>query len=329
MLNLPFIILLVAITFDLSAYELIHHRTKQTKILSEDLERYIPEISGLTITKSTYESGCSLWGHNDSGHLAEVYKLSPLGKVELILELPVQFNDIEDIDAAPCPWSSDKMRKECIWLADVGDNLHHREQVSIIVFEAPGVEQVDQGLQSPFRQKVHPQSIATFTLSYPKGLRPNVEAFAVTPSGDGIALIEKTDQEEIKVWGASVEPILPGEIKGMSIKAYQPLIADKMSLGLRSSLDRRAHRVTGADFNDRGDTLFIRTYSGIWRYRGEGVGLSLVKTLNTLEPELIHLTLDEPQGEAVAFDPDRWGIWTGSEKKGSSKASLNFYSNVF
>jgi hypothetical protein len=91
----------------------------------------IPESSGLAVSR---RDSRLLWSHNDSGNDTILFALDADGTVRARVRVPIRTVDWEDISAAPCP------PKDCLYIADIGDNRLRRQRVQIyrVPEPAPG-----------------------------------------------------------------------------------------------------------------------------------------------------------------------------------------------
>jgi len=94
----------------------------------------LPESSGLAVSRRT--PGI-LWSHNDSGHESVLIALDAAGAVHGRVRVPRALRDWEDISAGSCGG------KDCLYLADIGDNARERPRIQIVVVPepAPGDQQ--------------------------------------------------------------------------------------------------------------------------------------------------------------------------------------------
>ena len=129
----------------------------------------LPEASGLAIGRRT--PGV-LWSHNDSQNDAVLFALDATGAVRGRVRLPIELRDWEDVSAARCPAGN------CLYIADIGDNLLERREVQILRVPEPAV--TDTETATPER----------FAVLYPDGPH-NAEAVFVVR--DGVFIVTKDD----------------------------------------------------------------------------------------------------------------------------------------
>ena len=138
------------------------------KLESEDL----PETSGLAAFSTEQNL---LFAVNDSGNPAGIYALTLDGKEAG--HWPIDYpstHDFEDLAA----FSLDG--KPYLLVADTGDNLHWRQRLNILVFDAPDTETEGRPLKLAWQ----------FHFNFPEGYR-DVEAVAVDVRTNSIFLISK------------------------------------------------------------------------------------------------------------------------------------------
>ena len=245
------------------------------------LPRVIGESSGVA---RSADGG--IWTHND-GSEARLYRVSEGGTVEQTVVLEnISATDIEDVDAGPCPGGA----RECLWLADTGDNDGERAEVAVLAVPVP----------APGTERAAP---ARFAFRYPNGPR-DAEALAVLPSGEAL-LITKGRHAPIELYRVPV--IAPGAAAG--------------TLGFVARLarkpERNSTRVTGAGASEDGAWIAVRS----------NASLTLHRTATFLEgdarPALEHdlRPLRESQGEGVDMTSDGV-VWLTSEGEGGATPLL-------
>ena len=243
------------------------------------------EASGLVASPA--QEGV-LWTHNDSGDSARLFALATDGRALGTYALPhVDAVDIEDLAAGPCP----DLSGPCLYVADTGDNRLRREQLVVYAVPEPLVtpdRPLARGAEAPF--------VWIFPLVIPE--RANIEALVVLPDATAMLLFEKTEGEVARVfrYAAPWTPVMPATVEvvgALSIPAALPAL----------------RQITGADVHPTGERVLLRSYSSVWE-----ATLNLVEGRPTLAALREVLSgIDEPQGEAVAYDAAGTGIWTLSE----------------
>ena len=139
------------------------------------------EASGLAASRRIADR---YWVHNDSGHDPIVYSLDQMGGLLGRLTVPVNATDWEDLAVARCPGRDDS----CIWIADIGDNLNRRPEVSIVIVPEP----------ARLGDSV-PEDIWTLRVQYEDGPK-DAEAIFVAGDGSRFWIIEKAEGRKIKLY---------------------------------------------------------------------------------------------------------------------------------
>lgn len=251
------------------------------------------EASGIVASPS--QEGI-LWTHNDSGDSPRIFAMGPAGEdiaVVAITDAPLY--DLEDIAAAPCPDGSGP----CLWLADTGNNEMNRDDLAIYVVPEPVISADG---ERPLALSV--RAMWRFAVAYPDD-PINSEAFMVAPDLTAMWLIEKIDGEQSRIF----EMTAPfDEETWRQVDAFA-------SPGVASLAGGRM--ITGADLHPSGTRAILRTYTGLFEYAFEE-GQSPRQMSQTLGTVVTYGPADEPQGEAVAYDAEGYGLWTVSEVPGGA-----------
>jgi hypothetical protein len=245
--------------------------------------RPLAELSG--IAASRRHAGV-WWGHNDSGNDLELFALRTDGR--LVARFAVRGVDAADAeDAAVGPCAGDR-RASCIWVGDVGDNLHRRPFVQVI--EVP----------EPARLDGRPLTGRAVSFVYPRGAR-NAEAILVDPESAAVYVVTK--------------PLLstPEVFRVDTARARGPVEAVRVArldlpLGFEGLL-------TAADLHPLRTRLLLRTYGRAWELRSDRP--ASIETLLGARPVAVP-TAEQPQGEAAAYTHDGRGYLLGSEGAGSA-----------
>ena len=233
---------------------------------------YLNESSGVAVSRS--QPGV-LWTHNDSGDRARIYATNmegaDLGRFRVRGAGSV---DWEDIALGPCP--GDTEDPACLYIADTGDNEGYRRRGIIYIVREPNLSDAAPGSESR-TERAH-----QLRITYPD--RPhNVEALAVTPSGD-VLLITKGSRGPVLLY------TIPA--RRTSERSVRLNAADTLPIFPARHL---GNLVTAAAVSPSGERLVVRTYTnlyffdldgdGAWHHSGEPCGIGL----------------RQPQGEAVDF----------------------------
>ena len=208
------------------------------------------------------------WSHND-GDVSVLYALNAEGQLLGLVPFGApRVSDLEDLATGECPQGS------CLYLADTGDNQEVRPQLQLLRLPEPG---------SLDRPRVMEAEVFPFTL--PDGPR-DIEAIFVLP-GEEVFFISKGRRDPITVYRYP-GPLRPEET--VRLEAVQTLSQGSMPIPAQ---------ITGADASTDGRLVVLRSYEALFFYRVED------GRLQPVEGGRVALgTLQEPQGEGVAFGTD-------------------------
>lgn len=252
-------------------------------------EAQLLEASGLVASPSQPDV---LWLHNDSGDSARLFAVATDGRALGALALPnLAAIDIEDLAAGPCP----DLSGPCLYASDTGDNKLKREELVVYAVPEPFVAP-----DRPLAENAEAPFVWIFPLVIPE--RANVEALIVLPDASAMLLFEKTEGEQARIfrYRAPWTPLIPA-----TVEVTATLAIDAPLPPLR--------QITAADVHPSGTRVLLRTYAAVYEARldlAAGVG---AERLDRVELAQVVTGLEEPQGEAVAYDSAGTGIWTVSE----------------
>jgi len=223
-----------------------------------------------------------LWVHNDSDR--HLYALDRQGRLLARVALPGERpRDWEDIAAGPCADGG-----ACLYLADIGDNQHERELVTVLRVPEPGLE--DQTVTA----------VEHFRFRYPDGPR---DAEALFLLGGRVHIVSKGRNGPIAVYRAPAQ-----------------LNAETMTLEhvrtLTDGLVQIPDQVTGAA--QAGNWVALRTYRYLDLYEVHDDTLATYASFRVSLAEL-----REPQGEGVALS-SAGEIFLVSEKQHLGTAPLSY-----
>lgn len=230
------------------------------------LPAQIHEASGIALSRR--RPGV-FWVHNDSRRGPLLYAIDTAGHVLATARLATSpAPDWEDLAGGPCPAGY------CLYIADIGDNLHEREDRAILRIAEPDPEARAIG------------DIARFPIRYPEGPQ-DAEAVFVLPDTT-IYVITKGRSGPVTVYRYPT-PLRDGE--RVTLQRVQHLSA---------GLEQVPDLVTGAAAHEDGSRVAVRTYSHLQLYTLAG------DTLAPLIPGRGYslAALREPQGEGVALADD-------------------------
>ncbi|MFC3417590.1 hypothetical protein [Algoriphagus hitonicola] len=245
----------------------------------------LEEMSGMAISRKH----SNVWyTHTDSGGEPIVYFLDLEGNElgEITLK-GVKNRDWEDMAIGPGP---DGM--PYIYVAEIGDNLAVHSEVKVYRFPEP--ENLKEKLE------VNPE-IAT--LVYPGGAR-DAESLLVDPVDGKLYLVSKRDKRNT-LYSFSQEAFGNEGITEME---------EHHKFSFSSS--------TAADISSDGSQILIKNYFAIYHWNREK-GQSLIEALIAAPKQLPYVP--EPQGEAIAFEPEGKFFYTISEKRFSISPVLYRY----
>jgi hypothetical protein len=226
------------------------------------LPQGLEESSGVALSRT--HPGV-FWSHND-GNVSVLYALTAEG--QLLGRIPFaapRISDLEDLSTGDCPQGS------CIYLADTGDNQEVRPRLRLLRIPEPG------SLDHP-----GPMEAEVFPFALPDGPR-DIEAIFILP-GEQVFFISKGRRDPVTLYRYPL-PLRPEET--VTLEAVQNLSDGSMSIPAQ---------ITGADASADGRLVILRSYQALFFYRVDD------GRLDPLEAgRVAHGTLQEPQGEGVAF----------------------------
>lgn len=193
--------------------------------------------------------------HNDSGNAPELFVLNHEGEISARLTVPAKNHDWEDI----------AVQGNTLYLADTGNNSGRRRELNILALT---LAQGTLNLAS-----ILPVAYAEQTSFQPPRHQHNFDAEALTKVDDELWLFTKRwlDQETAiyKI------PTHQGAITGTTATASTPLHAQQR---LNTQM-----LVTGADFDEKTNTLMLIGYSRSWFNRHAWIWLYPVYEGRVLE----------------------------------------------
>lgn len=228
-----------------------------------DLPPGLDEASGLALSRHDPDV---IWAHNDSEGSPTLYAIDRTGRMlgEIAVAAVRSQFDWEDIAAGPCPAG------DCLYIADIGDNLHNRDDRAIL------------RITEPAARATSATTLERFPIRYPDG-PVDAEALFVMPD-------------------TTVFIITKGRRQGISLYRYPPPLrsGERVTLEhvqqLSEGVAQLPDLVTAADASPDGARVAIRTYAYITLFRFDA------DTLVPLSGTRFDLTgLAEPQGEAMTF----------------------------
>jgi hypothetical protein len=215
----------------------------------------------------TFGASGTLWAHNDSGSEPLLYAVDHGGAPLGVIDVDGRNVDWEDVATGPGPGSG-----TYLYVADIGDNLGRRRHVTVYRFPEP-----DPGAGAV--------AVESLDVTYPNG-PADAEALIVDGvTGDAFIVTKAPGwgfvyEIPASAWGMA-------EVEGRSVGAVVLPSADEV--------------VTGGAVSGDGSLIALRTYGDI-RLFPRDTGRSIGEALTHRSCFLA--TLDEAQGEAIAFDGD-------------------------
>ncbi len=242
------------------------------------------ELSG--IVASRRDVGV-VYAHNDSGDAPRFFAMDAetgKGRGEFLLK-GVQAIDWEDIAIGPCAAGT------CVFLADIGDNSHVRASVSIYVVPEPALD--------PPKGKQELTTYERWTLHYPDGPH-DAETLLVDPRSGDLFIVTKEFLGRGTLY-ALTRPASPAPTTPMMLRRLQQIPIPSFGTTL----------ITGGDVHPCAPRVLLRSYGRVFEFRGSKQG-DVASWLSTA-PALVIDGAPEPQGEAIAYRADGFGIYSSTE----------------
>ena len=297
-------------------------------------------VSG--IAASRLNSGI-LWIHNDYAGQVTVYAVeASTGVTRGVLIAPegVTASNLEGMAIARCPNdeggeanaadSADPdtdaaQESSCLWLADSGNNLKTRTDLSVVVLPEPLLSNAgatgDSAANDSGAAALEPESWTAshawrFLFAYP-GDNVDAEAFAVEPDGSAFYFLEKVDGPWARLFEAR-GPFADGDL--VALEEIGALAAQEFII-----TPTLGKMMTGADLHPSRRRFVMRSYIGSFEYRFESDDWA--REIPGVTPEVVAWgPLSEPQGEAITYGADGKSLWTVSEDPDQAPGQgIHFY----
>lgn len=241
----------------------------------------VPENSGIDFSRQHKNV---FWTLNDANNTPEIFAISTDGKNLGSFTIEGAKNkDWEDIAVAKC---FDNSAKDCIYIADVGNNKGKRKSFTIYIVEEPAQLSIT---SLSLKESIN----VTVNGIY------NFESFSVNEKTQELYLVSKRDKK------LKAPSILFSLSKGSS--EFKPIATfdfSKFSLGL----DESDMTVTSGDFHSGTQTLLVGTYGKAFE-----ISLNDIKSFHA-KAKIIEIPRME-KAEAIAYSENEGGlsIFTSSE----------------
>lgn len=240
----------------------------------------INESSGLAASHR-YAAQSLLWTHNDSAGETELFCIDPFGRTVATLKL----SGAKNID-----WEDMEIAGDWMYIADVGDNLRHRESVTIYRLREPEFDPNKAGATLGAASE-------SMTLKYPEGAR-DCETLLVTTGGE-VLLVSKNGGAS-KIYKAP-QPFANGATQTLEeVGEYSFTGATALS-----------YLTTAGSLSPDETRVVIRTYTHAyeWTIPAQNNWRDLWKA----EPRIFELPQTQ-QGEAICFSADGLSFFVTSEQ---------------
>ena len=255
----------------------------------------LDELSGLAVSKA--DPGV-LWGHNDSGSKAELFRIGVDGEDLGSLRISgAQAHDWEDI--AAFEWQG----QPALLIADVGDNKAKRKAVTLYAVRDPG------------RSGDKARLLWQLDFRYDDGPR-DCEAVAVDAADHSVLLLTKREKPK-RLYRLPLPDAKPpigvavAERLGEVTTVPQPSTFDHISNPMQANFFGMP---TAMDISPDGHSLLVLTYQHALRWR-RADGQPWIDAL-AATPEVIALPFLR-QAEALAVAADGASMFVSSEGAGA------------
>lgn len=236
------------------------------------------------------------WAVADAGNAASVYGVSTTtGETRLVVELPVDNVDFEDIAVGPCP----DLAGPCVYVADTGDNDLSRDHVVVYAFPEPVV--ADDAAAGTTAL----DAVWILPMKFPNDESVDVEAVAVLPDASAILLFEKTLGTEARIFAAKAPWTL-----AVDDETPPAVLENSGTVDTGSGDD---DLITGASAHWSGKRLLLRTKTQIVEFTADGPAGFLDLSSSTPRQELPSPDGEGGRGEAVSYAANGVDVVTVAE----------------
>lgn len=254
----------------------------------------IPELTEMSGFGISLKNRGVIWTHNDSGSPAEIFAINKQGELLGKITLSgANADDWEDIAIGRCG------NDECIYIADTGNNLKNRTNLSIYRFVEPSIDAI-----IPFGEMTV-SLFETFPFSYPdtthdcEGLAVNKEGVVYLFTKDIKANLLENSKTFIYKFAHLTDDV-PQTLFSVGF----------IETGRNLTEKAPQYAVTAAAIDRTGTRLLLRMYSYLWEYRLPA-GQPFESIFTQQHSELT--AGNELQGESVDYDPYTGTVYHTSE----------------
>lgn len=251
----------------------------------------LDELSGLVVSRA---DPTLLWGHNDSGAQAELFRIGLDGSDLGQHRIPgIEARDWEDI--AAFDWQG----QPALLIADIGDNRAERSALTLYAVRDPGRDGA-------------PKLLWRLDFRYDGGPR-DCEAIAVTPDGRHALLLTKREHPK-RLYRLALPVDRPpvgvatAELLGEVATVPQPTPADHVANPFQA---RWFGQPTAMDVSRDGRTIAVLTYKNVLVWQRAADDEPWLAAFARAPQELAMPVLT--QAEALAVAPDQKSLIVSSE----------------
>jgi hypothetical protein len=252
----------------------------------------VKESSGLVASR---RNPGLFWTHNDSGDGPYLYAFDRRGNKYGVWQVTsAKARDWEDLAAGPGPQPG----QPYLYIGDIGDNKHKRDQITVYRVPEPLVERADAA--SSKRSPCQTESAEAIHLRYPDGSH-DAETLLVHPVTGDVYIITKTTGPSAGVYKVAAP---------LSASTVSPLahVHEMRVPGFFGGL------ITGGDISPDGRRVILCDYFFAYELRLPGRSGAAFDTIWKQALTTVDLG-PRPQGEAVCYRLDGAAILATSEKR--------------
>ncbi|MDH3297035.1 MAG: hypothetical protein OEM23_02845 [Gemmatimonadota bacterium] len=232
------------------------------------------------------------WVHNDGGNEPELYAIDLTGAVLAVVPVVgATLRDLEDVAAGTCP------EGDCLYLADIGDNLAVRTSVAVHRVPLPGLPG---SLQADDRQAAVEPDVS-WRLVYEDGAR-DAESLAIDSRRSELVVVSKGRNGEIVLYAVPIAALHDDPAEPDTLRRVGRL---PLPIGANSG-----QFVTAADLSPDASLLAVRSYTTLYLFPWEG---SATFDSVTAPPWVSLIAAREAQGEGISWDVSGDGMILVSE----------------